>query len=110
MKIENVTQTEIIFDNGNIISFNHEQSCHERNWADFSELTKNTPNIDHDFDPDLEFEFISAIGFKFGDKDVKLFVPCYSDQSGYYYDTADIEILYNGVPVLTGICKELFKC
>lgn len=68
-------------------------------------LTKNTINIDHDFDPNLQFEFICEEGFTFGDKDVKLFVPCYSDQNGYY--STDIEILYNGNPVLIGYCKEI---
>ena len=46
MKIEKVTRDAIIFDNGNTISYDHDQDCCELNYADFSILDKNTINYD----------------------------------------------------------------
>lgn len=102
MKIKRVTENEIVFDNGNLITYFHDQDCCECNYADFTVLTKGTIYIDHDFDPNLQFEFIEDEGFTFGDEVAKLFIPCYSDQNGYY--STDIEILYNGKRVLYGYC------
>lgn len=106
MKIKQVTETEIIFDNGNVITYFHDPDCCEMNWADFSVLNKNNIYYDHDFDTDLQFKFIDEGGFTFGDETAKIFIPCYSDQNGWY--STDIEILYNGERVLWGYCKERF--
>lgn len=104
MKIKRVTENEIVFDNGNLITYFHDQDCCEHNYADFSVLTKDTIYIDHDFDPNLQFEFIENEGFTFGDEIAKIFIPCYSCQNGWY--SPDIEIRYNGERVLYGDCEE----
>ena len=36
MKIEKITTDEVIFDNGNVISFNHNQDWYKYNYADFA--------------------------------------------------------------------------
>jgi hypothetical protein len=96
MKIKSVKQEELVFDNGYTITSDHECDCCEHNYADF-------PQIDDiamatDFDPDLEFESVDGAGFRFGNKGKMFFVPCYSEQSGYY--SAEVDIYYNDEAVL----------
>lgn len=93
MKITKITDTAIIFDNGNSITYDHAQDCCEFNYADFSIITPNTIGYDWDFNTDLQFQVIEDMGFIFGDEDRKIFVPCYSEQNGYY--STDIDIYYN---------------
>lgn len=93
MRISKVIDEAIYFDNGNSITYDHEQDCCENNYADF--LTAVTPeNIyyNHDFDEELKFYKVDGAGFVFGDKEAKIFVPCYSDQNGFY--SSDIDIIY----------------
>lgn len=92
MRIEAVTNQYIIFDNGNIITFDHDQNCCECNYADFSVLNSNVINYDYDFDENLILEFVEDAGFKFGNEGHMIFIPCYSEQNGYY--STDIEIFY----------------
>lgn len=111
MKIKNVTNTKIEFDNCNCITYDHEPDCCEENWADFSSLTDKHVNYNVDFNEDLIFEFIDGMGFRFGSQDNErcmrwIFIPCYSDQNGYYSD--DIDIYYNGNKVLNGSCEGHF--
>lgn len=97
MKIKSIDETAVVFDNGNIITFGHEQDCCECNYADF-------PQIDDiarswEFDENLDFEAIEYAGFRFGNLPNKMvFVPCYSEQNGYY--SSDIEIYYNNIQKL----------
>lgn len=104
MKILSITDTHIIFNTLDYITFDHDQDCCENNYADFS-VIKNDVFINHDFDKDLKFVFVDQLGFTFGDDDVRIFVPCYSEQNGYY--TTDLNILYNGEVVCSGYCNEL---
>lgn len=54
----------------------------------------------------IDFEEIPGYGFKFGNKPYNMhFVPCYSEQNGYY--SSDVEILLNGYPILTVVCDGL---
>jgi AAA+ ATPase superfamily predicted ATPase len=92
MRIEEVTEEAIIFDNGNKITYNHPQDCCEWNYADFSILTPNTINYNYDFDENLQFQSVEEMGFKFGSDGHWIFIPCYSEQNGYYSD--DIDIYY----------------
>lgn len=92
MRIEAVTNQYIIFDNGNIITFDHEQDCCECNYADFSVLNPNVIDYDYNFDENLKLEFVEDAGFKFGNEGHMIFIPCYSEQNGYY--TTEIEIFY----------------
>ena len=105
MRISEVTDEAIIFDNGNKITFDHDQDCCESNYADFeSAVTPNTLNYDYDFSPELLFGFVKEEGFLFGNPGHLIFVPCYSEQNGYY--SIDIDIYYNGDQVLHGECHE----
>ena len=98
MKIQQVTDEAIIFDNGNTITFDHEQDCCEYNYADFSILNENVVNYDYDFKENLKFKAVEGMGFKFGSDGRWIFIPCYSEQNGYY--TEEIDIYYNGKRVL----------
>ncbi len=110
MKIDYVYSKGIFFDNGNSIIAKHEAECSEKNYADLSVLTEDNVNWNFDFSPDLEFKFEDGMGFKFGSKDKNglmhwIFIPCYSEQNGYY--SSDIDILYVRA-VLNGLCKRKY--
>lgn len=116
MKIREITDEAIIFNNGTAITYDHNACCCECNYADFSYLNRDHVNYYFDFDPDnMIFEFIDEIGFRFGSKPIGdadnekeyvrwLFVPCYSEQNGYY--STDIDIYYRGEIVASGYCEE----
>ena len=109
MKIKEVTDEAICFDNGNTIVYNHDQDCCEWNYADFEQLDDMALN--YDFDEKLIFEKIDGSGFRFGDKKVMFFVPCYSCQNGYY--SSDIDIHYDNskggvIQTFNMWCKEEF--
>lgn len=103
MRIKEVDTYMIVFDNGNTITFDHEQDCCENNFADFEQIEETA--LYHEFDEEMVFEAIDGSGFRFGNKNgLMIFVPCYSDQNGYYTD--EIDIYYNGERVLTFDCEE----
>jgi hypothetical protein len=91
MKIKEVTSEYIKFDNGNEITFGHCQNCCEWNYADFKQVDDIARATD--FDPNLKFEVVENSGFRFGNEGKMFFVPCYSEQNGYYSN--DVEIYYN---------------
>lgn len=102
MKIKEVTRKHILFDNGYEITYAHEQDCCESNYADFEQLD----DIARDtiFDENLTFEEVKGNGFRFGNNNGKMFfVPCYSDQNGYY--SSEVEIFLNGKSVLYVGCE-----
>lgn len=60
------------------------------------------------FNPNLEknfiFEKVDDYGFRFGNEyGLLFFIPCYSDQNGYY--SSDIDIYYNNIKVLNLECE-----
>lgn len=97
MKIVEITSEHILFDNKSYISFDHCQDCCEWNYADFEQLDDIARATD--FDSDLKFEIVENSGFRFGNEGKMFFVPCYSEQNGYYSD--DVEIYYSGQLMLT---------
>ena len=101
MRIREVNEDAIIFDNNNTITFGHNQDCCEWNYADFMRLDDLAR--DYEFAEKLIFEAIDEAGFRFGDKRQMFFVPCYSYQNGYY--SCDIDIYYNNVKVLGFDCE-----
>lgn len=104
MKIKKVTEREIVFSNGNTITYDHYPDCCEHNYADFpTAVTEHNVYYDYDFDVDLKFEFVDGEGFRFGSDGKWIFVPCYSEQNGYY--SSDIQIYYNDREVLSGQCE-----
>ena len=97
MKIKSVSEGRILFDNGNSITFDHYQDCCECNYADFTQIDPDAFN--YDFDEDLVFEDAKECGFRFGNKNgYMFFIPCYSEQNGYY--SSDVDIYYNDELVL----------
>lgn len=97
MKIVEITDNYILFDNGNKITYDHDPECCEENYADFKQLDDVSRNTE--FDPELKFEIVPDSGFRFGNKNKMFFVPCYSDQNGYY--TCNIQIYYNNIPQIS---------
>ena len=96
MKITKITEEEILFDNGNKITY-CDNECGANNYPDFSQL-EDTCVTEVDFNEKLNFE-LEDWGFTFGDNTVgTFFVPCYSIQNGYYSNCLDI--LYQGKKVL----------
>lgn len=57
-------------------------------------------------DEELLFEAVDEAGFRFGNEGNMFFVPCYSEQNGYY--STDLQIFYNGEEVLSLNCEEKF--
>lgn len=105
MKIKEIKENSIIFDNGYELEAYHERDCCEEVYSDFdilttynvSTITGKTINIkDIDFEETLNklvkgiegqgFNLISKIGENF-------FVPCYNEQNGYYSSNLTL-ILY----------------
>lgn len=92
MKIKRITDKYILFDNDSKITFNHKPDSWEYNYADFLQL-QDTGFEQEEFNEPLIFESVD-FGFRFGNKDKMYFVPCYSDQDGWY--TTEVDIYYNG--------------
>lgn len=103
MKIKKITDEVILFDNDMIITFDHDQDCCEDNYADFEQLDDLARN--YEFDENLKFEAVEEAGFRFGDNKAMFFVPCYSEQNGYY--SSDIDIYFCGHRVLNFNCEEV---
>ena len=91
MRIVKIEENELIFDNGNCISADHVRDCCEWNYADFPQLDDEARA--YDYDEDISFEEVENCGFRFGDSRRKFFVPCYSEQNGYY--SSDLDITYS---------------
>lgn len=92
----------LTFTNGDVLSYDHEQDCCEHNYADFAQLDDLARN--YQFIGSLEFEIVDGSGFRFGDSRRTFFVPCYSEQNGYY--SSDLEIYLNGTKVAELTCEE----
>lgn len=97
MKIKEIQDEQIIFDNGETIGFRHYADCCEWNYADFNQLDDIARNAT--FTSPLTFEKVEESGFRFGNQPNRMFfVPCYSEQNGYY--SSDLTILYNGKEII----------
>lgn len=92
-----------MFDNGSEITFSHEQDCCEHNFADFEQIEELA--LTCTFEDNLLFEAVEGSGFRFGSKGTPMFfVPCYSEQNGYY--SSDIDIHFNGKQMFNLGCEE----
>lgn len=104
MKIKEINEEQILFDNGFKIEYDHYQDGCEANYADFEQIEPMALN--YEFDEDLLFEKVENSGFRFGNKNgLMFFIPCYSAQNGYY--ASDINIYYNNIEVLNLECELL---
>lgn len=93
MKITEINDEEVVFDNGNRITYHHCPDCCEVNYADFSYLEDETGIFETEFPEDILIEPVDGAGFRFGTLCRNFFVPCYSEQNGYY--STDIYICYS---------------
>lgn len=118
MKIKEIKREEIIFDNGYILNFYHEQDCCENVYADLGILktynvsTKTGKTIDIkdiDFEESLDklIEGINEAGFNMISKiGEKFFVPCYNEQNGYYSSNLELFLTYREVMDITDYVKD----
>ena len=90
MKVKSIDDYGIYFDNGDSIGWYHYQDCCETNWPDFRQL-KDTGIFNEKFTTPLIFEKCNY-GFRFGNEGKMYYVPCYTDQNGYYSN--EVEITY----------------
>lgn len=100
-KITTINDEMIKFSDGSTITFDHAPDCCEWNYADFKQLDDLARN--YEFKGQMFFEAVEESGFRFGDSRRMFFVPCYSEQNGYYSD--EIDIYYNGKEVLNFSAK-----
>lgn len=92
MKIVKAEQEYLEFSDGTTITSFHEPNQIEDNYADFSQIDDLA--YEWDFENPLTFEKCDC-GFRFGNKDKMVFVPCYSIQNGYYSCSVDIYYEHN---------------
>ena len=103
MKIKYLDKERILFDNGNEITYEHIPDCCKWNYADFEQIEELA--LITEFDEDLTFESVEGEGFRFGNHFKMFFIPCYSEQNGYY--SSDLDIYYNGARVSNVECLEV---
>ncbi len=97
VRIKQVTENRILFTNGDTITYDHIQDCCEHNYADFEQIDDIAYQFE--FEEPIAFEPVYDAGFRFGNPYKMIFVPCYSDQNGFYSN--EVDIFYNGHLVLT---------
>lgn len=105
-KIIEIKENYLKFSDGTLIEGDHDQDCCEYNYADFDQLDDIARAYDFNTSK-LRFEAVEGSGFRFGDHPYRMFfVPCYSDQNGYYTDELDIYL--NGQKQITFNCEERY--
>lgn len=96
MRIVRITPDLVQFNTGDVITYHHSPDCCEFNYADFKQIDDIA--LRTSFESPLSFEKVGTTGFRFGNQPLKMFfVPCYSEQNGYYSN--DLDIFYNGKKV-----------
>lgn len=89
----------ILFTDGSTLTDYHDQDCCENVYADWDNVEDQLP-IDILFDG-FSVEIVPDSGFNLllypniGNKDIyiRLFVPCYNSQNGYY--SSNLDLIYN---------------
>lgn len=102
IKIVKVGEEQLVFSDGVDIYSLHEPDCCEYNYADFSQIDDLAK--EWEFEHPIIFEKCDY-GFRFGNNNKMVFVPCYSNQNGYY--SYSVDIYYNGDLVLQDVeCED----
>jgi hypothetical protein len=105
-RIVKTEENLIKFDDGTEITCDHWQDCCEHNYADCEQIDDLAKAYNFNTKK-LRFVFIYGSGFCFGDRPERMFfVPCYSEQNGYY--TTDLDIYLNGGLQGTIECEEVY--
>lgn len=86
--ITEVTDDTVEFNDGSYIQWSHYQDCCENTYADFSQIED---CVGMKFRTPIQFEQADSYGFRFGNGINMVFVPCYSEQNGYYSASVDVE-------------------
>lgn len=119
MKIKEITEEKIIFDNGTEISYYHDQKTHEATiildngtevicryndhsgenvYADFNHLKDAWKSLllggDHEYPEDIQIEVVKDSGFRFGGPSGWQFIPCYNHGDEFSSSDLDIIITY----------------
>lgn len=115
MRITEVNDEQMVFDDGTTISYGWDGDGYERNYADFEAIMDDELR-ESEFDffelslPEEEENqggfFITFCGMPhqmLGTYDKKCWVPCYSEQNGYY--TTELEIFVNDESTLKLYCE-----
>lgn len=85
MKILEIMDGQIRFDNGYILFDYHRQDCCESVYAYFQYLKEEAGVMSAEFPENLEIETVEGSGFRIVDVNgFGYFVPCYDRQNGYY--------------------------
>lgn len=101
MKITQITEQGLLFDNGTTIKDIHEQDCCEHVYADWKQLG-DTDVFQHEFSEELSIECIDDSGFRIDG----YFVPCYNSQNGWYSSELELHItLKNGYKKIIDISE-----
>ena len=99
IKIKEVFEGSILFNNGSVLGYDYLQDCCENNYADFKQVDDIA--LEQTFTLPLDFEE-TGCGFMFGNKPHKMFfIPCYSEQNGYY--SPSVDIYFDDKKVLEGV-------
>lgn len=109
MKLKTWNDDTVVFDDGTVVAYEHDQECCEVNWADFSVLGIASHFRDLVFSS-LHIDPIDGAGFNMVPLDgdgipisgATVFIPCYSDQNGYYSD--DITITVSNQSAIERVC------
>ena len=120
MKIIKINGKEILFDNGNSLTYEHEQDCCESVYADFENIQvitnvfRNNYNVQElNFSENLTdvIDRHEGIGFTIEDENgIKLFVSCYDCQNGYYSDNLSLVYKKGDIKTIIDIrdCEQHF--
>jgi hypothetical protein len=87
-------KSEDYYDEIVTIGYEHEPDCCEYNYADFSQIDEEAYHYNFN-EKSFRIETVEDAGFRFGDEKRMFFVPCYSEQNGYY--SSDIDIIVTRV-------------
>lgn len=109
MKIKEIQDDILMFDNSVQITSYHNQDCCESHWADFSVVSgyninpvtgKSIDIHDIEFDDNVQniIQLVEEIGFNLVALDgSKYLVPCYGSNNGYYSTDLELRISGNGL-------------
>ena len=90
--INDSVQGGVEFSNGWKMVDIHYQDCCENVYADWAHLKDEAGVMNYDFDEEsFTIESVKD-GFRFGDRAVMIFVPCYNEQNGYYNSNLEIRV------------------
>lgn len=110
MKINSWNDQLILFSDGSTITYDYEQECCEVNYADFSVLEM-FYNDEEFIDFTIEYAedgfLLILLGVGLVPHAKKIFIPCYSEQNGYYSNNITVYAEHSdgSVDIMGVICE-----